>query len=108
MDRDVVFDKLRPHIVTIFEVDESSIDLGTNLSDDLEADSLDLVELIETLGDEFGIAVRNSEIKQLIVDLSHFLPNSAGVEANPSDDEVDELTRQVTVGTLVDFVASRI
>lgn len=107
MNRDVAFDKLRTRLTEIFEVDAATIHDETNLSEDLDADSLDLVELVETLREDFGISIPNSEIKQLIVDMSDFMP--AGVEANGelSDEDAESLTRQITVGTLVDFVAAR-
>jgi acyl carrier protein len=107
MNRDVVFDKLRTHLAEIFEVEPAVIHDETNLSDDLDADSLDLVELIETLREDFGISVANSEIKELIVDMSEFMPTETAA-GELSDDEVESLTRQVTVGTLVDFVAARV
>jgi acyl carrier protein len=107
MNRDVVFDKLRTLLADIFEVDASAVHNDINLSDDLEADSLDLVELIETLRDDFDISIANSEIKQLIVDMSEFMPAGGAASEDMSDEDVEALTRQVTVGTLVDFIAAR-
>ena len=40
-----------------FDVDKSSLSAGTDLVNDLHADSLDLVELIMAFEDEFGLSI---------------------------------------------------
>ena len=46
MDRDEVLDRIRDHLATELEVDAGSIGEDTRFKEDLEADSLDLVELV--------------------------------------------------------------
>ena len=53
----MVFDKIREIIMEQLQVDESMITMNTNLMKDLEADSLDAVEIIMGIEDEFGIVV---------------------------------------------------
>ena len=51
-----MFEKVKSVLAQQFELDPESITMDTNLIDDLGADSLDVVELIMSLEDEFGIS----------------------------------------------------
>ena len=59
------FDKVREALAKQFELDPESITLDTNLIDDLGADSLDVVELIMSLEDEFGGTISDEDAAQL-------------------------------------------
>ena len=59
------FDKVREALAKQFELDPESITLDTNLIDDLGADSLDVVELIMSLEDEFGVTISDEDASQL-------------------------------------------
>ena len=59
------FDKVREGLAKQFELDPESITLDTNLIDDLGADSLDVVELIMSLEDEFGVTISDEDAAQL-------------------------------------------
>lgn len=48
-----------------FGVEKSKITLDTNVAVDLGADSLDLVELLMTLEDEFGVSIPDDEIENV-------------------------------------------
>ena len=70
---------MREHLSTELEVPLAEIDESTRLRDDLDADSLDLYELVMELEDTYGISVSEEE--------------AAGIE---------------TVRQAVDFVAGRL
>ena len=53
----MIFEKVRDVLAKQFEIDPDTITPDTNLVDDLGADSLDVVELIMSLEDEFGITI---------------------------------------------------
>ena len=59
------FDKVRDALAKQFVLDPDSITLETNLIDDLGADSLDVVELIMSLEDEFGVSISDEDAAQL-------------------------------------------
>ena len=51
------FEKVRTLLSKQFEVSEDQITMDTSILDDLGADSLDLVELIMSLEEEFNIVI---------------------------------------------------
>jgi acyl carrier protein len=51
---DEVFRILRERLAEILEVDEDRITLDSNFTEDLDADSLALIELVEALEEELG------------------------------------------------------
>lgn len=76
--REEVFEQVREILVERLDVKEDDVNLGAHLRDDLEADSLDLVELIMDLEERFGVKI--------------------------SDEEAQSIT---TVGEAVDFISER-
>ena len=61
----MIFEQVRNALAKQFELDPETITAETNLIDDLGADSLDVVELIMSLQDEFGIAISDEDAAQL-------------------------------------------
>jgi acyl carrier protein len=51
---DEVFTIIRGHLAEILEIDESRITMDSKFADDLDADSLALIELVEALEEELG------------------------------------------------------
>ena len=61
----MIFEKVRDALAQQFEVEPESINEDTNLIDDLGADSLDVVELIMSLEDMFGVSITDEDAAQL-------------------------------------------
>lgn len=61
----MVFERVRKILVDQLDVEESSITMDSNLMDDLDADSLDLVDLVMSIEDEFGAEVSDDEVENL-------------------------------------------
>ena len=59
------FEKIIEALAPQVELDPETITLETNLIDDLGADSLDVVELIMSLEDEFGVTISDEDAAQL-------------------------------------------
>lgn len=54
MDRSEILDLVRERLAEILEIEPSSINEGDSFSDDLEADSLALIELVEAIEEELS------------------------------------------------------
>lgn len=59
----MVFEKIRTALSEQLDLEESTITMDSNIVDDLEADSLDVVDLIMTLEDEFGVEVPDEQVE---------------------------------------------
>lgn len=61
----MIFDKLKVIISEQLDVEEDNITMDTSFQDDLNADSLDLVELIMAIEDEFELEVEDEEVENI-------------------------------------------
>jgi len=60
-----VFDRVKSIIADRLDVEESKVTMEASFKDDLEADSLDVVELIMELEDEFDMEIADEEAEKL-------------------------------------------
>jgi acyl carrier protein len=65
MDRNEALSKFTENVVEVLAVDPSKVTLEASFSDDLGADSLDLVELVMALEETFDIEVAEDELKDI-------------------------------------------
>ncbi|GAA0299007.1 acyl carrier protein [Gracilibacillus halotolerans] len=59
------FNKVKEIIVDRLDVDETKITLEASFKDDLEADSLDVVELVMELEDEFDLEISDEDAEKI-------------------------------------------
>lgn len=64
-EKEKVFDKVKEIIVDQLGVEEEEVSLEASFIDDLGADSLDLVELIMALEEEFGLEIPDDEAEKI-------------------------------------------
>jgi acyl carrier protein len=60
-----IYEKLKKIIVEQLGVDEGDVTMDASFVDDLNADSLDLVELIMSLEEEFGTEISDEEAEKI-------------------------------------------
>ena len=65
MDNDATFDKFRECAVEVLQVPADKITKEAKFADDLDADSLDLVELVMALEESFSITVEETELEDI-------------------------------------------
>lgn len=75
----MIFDKVKGLLCDNLGIDENDVTMDSNFIDDLNIDSLDVVELIMAVEEEFGIEI--------------------------PEGDVDKIS---TVGAMVDYIASKI
>ena len=83
LTRDEILDTVRDRLPDILETDPSGIPEGNSFVDDLEADSLALIELVEALEEAFSTRIADFRVE---------------------DEDLEDLK---TVRDAVDYVASR-
>jgi acyl carrier protein len=63
--RDEVFERIKEVLADRLSVEESDITEEANFQEDLDADSLDLVEMIMELEDQFGIKIPDEDAQKI-------------------------------------------
>ena len=61
----MVLEKVKAILAEQFDVDEDKITADTDLQEDLGADSLDVVDLLMSIEDEFDVEVPDEEIENI-------------------------------------------
>ena len=70
LDRQAVFELIRDRLADILEIDPSAISEANSFADDLDADSLALIELVEALEEELsertvGFRIEDEDLEDL-------------------------------------------
>lgn len=73
-----IFEKLQEIIADQLEMDADDIAYDSNILDDLGADSLDVVDLIMSIEDEFGIEVPDEALENIrtVEDMVKFIEDN--------------------------------
>ena len=66
METEEIFEKVKTVIVEQLGIDESSVRMESSFLDDLGADSLDIVEFIMALEEEFGIEIPDEDVEKIV------------------------------------------
>lgn len=61
----MVFEKVREILCDQLDLEEDSVNLESNIAEDLGADSLDVVDLLMSLEDEFDVEIPDDEIENI-------------------------------------------
>ena len=61
----MVYEKVQEIIAEKLGMDESEITMDSSLEDDLEVDSLDIVDIVTALEDEFQIEIPQEDLKDM-------------------------------------------
>ena len=74
----MVLEKVKVILAEQFDVDEDSLQNDTDLQDDLRADSLDVVDLLMSIEDEFDIEIPDEEIENIrtVGELVNYIENN--------------------------------
>ena len=77
-----MLEKMKEMIADQLSVDEDKITLESNFKDDLDADSLDLFELVMALEEEYGVEIPSEDLEKIttVGAVMDYLKNK-GVEA---------------------------
>lgn len=71
----MLFNEIKEILASQLEIDEDSIEMTSDIYDDLGADKFDMVDIVMTIEDEYSVEVTDealSEIK-LVEDLVYFI-----------------------------------
>ena len=61
----MVFDKIKSIIVDQLDADENEVTMEANIQDDLGADSLDVVDLVMSIEENFDIEIPDEDIENI-------------------------------------------
>ncbi|GAP04381.1 acyl carrier protein [Fructobacillus tropaeoli] len=69
MTNEEIFDKVKEILIDQFDLEDSEVSLTTNMTDDIDADSLDLFEVLNRVEDDFDIKLEETEEVKTVQDL---------------------------------------
>lgn len=78
----MIFEKLKDIIAEQLSVDADQVTPEANIQDDLGADSLDIVDLITTIEDEFDVNIPDEAVEEIktVNDIVNFVEKNADAE----------------------------
>ena len=78
----MIFEKLKDIIAEQLGVEQDEISLDSNIQDDLGADSLDVVDLITTIEDEFDLSIPDEAVEEIktVGDIVNYIEKNTDAE----------------------------
>lgn len=78
MNPDAIFEKVKEVIMDQLAAEDDAVKMETSFIDDLGADSLDIVELIMALEEEFDLQIPDSEAEKIMTvgDVVEYIKNN--------------------------------
>lgn len=78
----MVFDKVKQIISDQFNISEDEITLSTSFTDDLNADSLDVFQVIMAIEEEFEMEISNDEAEKVsnVGDVVDYIKQEKGLD----------------------------
>ncbi|MDD4368798.1 acyl carrier protein [Oscillospiraceae bacterium HV4-5-C5C] len=78
MKDEAIFEKIRDILVDQLGVEADEVTMDSDFTDDLNADSLDIVELVMAMEQEFGVSIPDEEAERIktVGDAVEFVKNN--------------------------------
>ena len=78
----MIFEKLKDIIAEQLSVEADEVNMDSNIQDDLGADSLDVVDLITTIEDEFDISITDEAVEEIktVGDIVNYIEKNTDAE----------------------------
>lgn len=78
----MTFDKIKEIIIDQLSVEEDIVTLEANIQEDLGADSLDIVDLIQTIEDEYDLSIPDEAVESIktVGDIVAYVDKNAEAE----------------------------
>ena len=79
MAKEEIFDKLKELVVDQLGVEEDEVTMEASMQDDLVADYLDLVDLVMSVEEEFGVKVADEDLENIktVGDIVNYIEDRA-------------------------------
>lgn len=79
----MVFGKLKEIIMDQLDVEEDEVTMDANIQEDLDADSLDMVDLVMSVEEEFDLKIEDEDVEKIktVGDIVSF------IEAHTAEEE---------------------
>lgn len=78
----MIFEEVKDILAENLDLDPNTIEMTSDLASDLGADSLDAIDIVMSLEDQYGIEVPDSAIENMktVEDIVNFIENSEAAE----------------------------
>jgi acyl carrier protein len=78
----MIFEKLKDIIAEQLSVEADEVNMDSNIQDDLGADSLDVVDLITTIEDEFDLSIPDEAVEEIktVGDIVNYIEKNTDAE----------------------------